>query len=241
VDPLVAEIDSIIGSLYGAADGIDGQLTENGDLVSLPMLALDVASLAARAQDGPKRYRLSFALENVGGADATDADVHIELLSAYAAGVTTPDFHTGTLKQNTQYSGTMDLDIEPGLKTLSIAVSLTAEGGGTWTDVRSIPVPDISTEAERAPLADAVTLEQNYPNPFNPVTTIRYTLPRNMEVSLVVTDPLGRELYRLIDCQIQQSGAHSVRFDAGSLSSGVYFYRLATTTRVLSRRMLLLR
>lgn len=65
----------------------------------------------------------------------------------------------------------------------------------------------------------------NYPNPFNPSTTIRYTLPEAGAVTLQVFDVLGREVanYAL---GLQQPGVRDAKFDAGSLSSGVYFYRL---------------
>ena len=73
-------------------------------------------------------------------------------------------------------------------------------------------------------------LEQNYPNPFNSKTTIKYALPQNSNVQLIIYDLLGREIRRLID-ERQKSGAKTVlwdgRNDNGSrVSSGVYIYRL---------------
>jgi hypothetical protein len=68
-------------------------------------------------------------------------------------------------------------------------------------------------------------LEANYPNPFNPATTIRYALPEQAQVTLVVYDAMGREVRRLVD-GLQGAGVHEVTFDAASLPSGVYIYRL---------------
>jgi photosystem II stability/assembly factor-like uncharacterized protein len=74
-------------------------------------------------------------------------------------------------------------------------------------------------------LPDPFRLFQNYPNPFNPVTTIEYQLPRAGRVTLVVYDLLGREVARLVD-GTEESGFKSITFDASSLASGIYLYRL---------------
>ena len=68
-------------------------------------------------------------------------------------------------------------------------------------------------------------LEQNYPNPFNPTTNISYRLATNTLVALKVYDILGREIKTLVN-ERQAAGAHSVTFNAGTLASGVYFYRM---------------
>jgi hypothetical protein len=72
---------------------------------------------------------------------------------------------------------------------------------------------------------DACRLFQNDPNPFNPVTTIEFQLPRAGRVTLVVYDLLGREVARLVD-GTEESGFKSITFDASSLASGIYLYRL---------------
>ena len=69
-------------------------------------------------------------------------------------------------------------------------------------------------------------LEQNYPNPFNPTTVISYRLSAVSHVTLRVYDTLGKEVQRLVN-ESQSPGNHSVTLDAGSLASGVYFYRLS--------------
>jgi hypothetical protein len=80
-----------------------------------------------------------------------------------------------------------------------------------------------ATTAE--PLPEAYALLGNYPNPFNPRTVIRYALPEAAAVRLVVYDVLGRPVAHLVDGE-QGAGYHAAPFDAGSLPSGVYFYRI---------------
>ena len=68
-------------------------------------------------------------------------------------------------------------------------------------------------------------MEANYPNPFNPTTEIRFALPEAADVRLVVYDALGREVARLVDGPVAAGYQHAT-FDAASLPSGVYLYRL---------------
>lgn len=77
---------------------------------------------------------------------------------------------------------------------------------------------------------------KNYPNPFNPETKITYTLPSATSVKITVYDRLGREVVVLVD-ESQSEGDHSVSFNAGSLPSGVYFYRIKTPGMVEVRKM----
>jgi YVTN family beta-propeller protein len=72
-------------------------------------------------------------------------------------------------------------------------------------------------------------LKQNYPNPFNPSTTIRFSIPKNDFVSLKVFNVNGREVENLIN-ENKIAGSYEINFNASNLSSGVYFYRLNTSS-----------
>lgn len=83
-------------------------------------------------------------------------------------------------------------------------------------------------------------LEQNYPNPFNPATTIRYQLPAFGPVVLKVYDVLGREVATLVN-EEKAAGKYSVTWNASSMSSGVYFYRLQAGAHSETKKLLVLK
>jgi M6 family metalloprotease-like protein len=90
-------------------------------------------------------------------------------------------------------------------------------------------------------------LEQNYPNPFNPTTVIAYSVggvggqvSGASNVKLSVYDLLGREVSTLVN-ERKEPGAYTVKFDAGNLPSGAYFYRLQAGSFVAVRKLVVLR
>lgn len=82
--------------------------------------------------------------------------------------------------------------------------------------------------AEAVETPQGYALYQNYPNPFNPTTTIEFYLDATSRVSLTVYNALGQKVATLLDGQEMEDGFQEAIFDASSLSSGVYFYRLST-------------
>jgi len=83
-------------------------------------------------------------------------------------------------------------------------------------------------------------LHQNYPNPFNPVTNIKFSIPEAGLVKLVVFDVTGKEVSTLIS-QSMKAGNYVVDFDASSLTSGVYFYKLTSGSYINTKRMILVK
>ena len=76
----------------------------------------------------------------------------------------------------------------------------------------------------------------NFPNPFNPSTTISFDVPEAGAVKLTVYDALGQKIDTLVD-NVMTAGMHSVNWDAGNYSGGVYFYKLETGSAVLTGKM----
>ncbi len=83
-------------------------------------------------------------------------------------------------------------------------------------------------------------LLQNYPNPFNPITTIKYDIPVNGFVKLVVFDVLGREVATLVN-SYQTAGRYILTYDFSKLSSGIYFYRITVNEFTDVKRMILMK
>ncbi|MFZ4591361.1 MAG: choice-of-anchor D domain-containing protein [Ignavibacteria bacterium] len=83
-------------------------------------------------------------------------------------------------------------------------------------------------------------LQQNYPNPFNPTTNIRFAVPHNELVAIKVYDVLGKEVATLLN-ENKQAGTYEVNFNASSLSSGVYFYKMSAGKFSSIKRMVVVK
>lgn len=98
----------------------------------------------------------------------------------------------------------------------------------------------VSTEPVESDRPESFSLQQNYPNPFNPSTAISYTLPQASDVRLEVFNLLGQRVALLVNDRVQP-GQHTVTFQAGNLSSGIYIYRLQADGFTQTRKMLLVK
>ena len=81
-------------------------------------------------------------------------------------------------------------------------------------------------------------LYQNYPNPFNPGTTIQYEIPKESYVKIIVYDILGREVKELVN-EVKPAGRYEIKFNAGNLPSGIYFYTLNAGSFIQTRKLVL--
>jgi hypothetical protein len=88
-------------------------------------------------------------------------------------------------------------------------------------------------------------LHPNYPNPFNPITTLRYDLPENSLVNIIIYDMLGREVKTLVNTT-QDAGFKSVVWNATNdhgkpVRAGVYLYQIQAGDFVQTKKMVLLK
>jgi flagellar hook assembly protein FlgD len=80
---------------------------------------------------------------------------------------------------------------------------------------------------------------------FNPITTLRYNLPEQTQVTLTVYDMLGRQVTQLVNTT-QEAGYRSVQWNATDffgkpVSAGVYLYQIRAGEFVQTRKMVLLK
>jgi hypothetical protein len=94
---------------------------------------------------------------------------------------------------------------------------------------KATPRPPVDND-ERVQLPTVFSLYQNYPNPFNPTTYLSFDLPEPAVVTLKVYNMLGQEIATLLNNEAFDAGNEEVEFDASSLSSGVYLYRITAST-----------
>jgi hypothetical protein len=90
------------------------------------------------------------------------------------------------------------------------------------------------------PIPSEYYLSQNYPNPFNPDTRIDYSLPEKSFVTLKIYDILGEKVFTLIN-EEKSRGNYEIEFDASSLASGIYIYKLQAGSFTETRKMVLIR
>ncbi len=110
-------------------------------------------------------------------------------------------------------------------------------GDRRWGDPA---VVGISDDKRTSSIPKGFELEQNFPNPFNPSTTIRYSIPVAGKVKLQVYNVLGALVETLVD-EERPAGKYTLTWDASSVASGVYFYRLSVEGNTLIRKMMLLK
>ena len=109
-----------------------------------------------------------------------------------------------------------------------------------WETPPDYNTPTTSSELDES-MVKKFALEQNYPNPFNPTTNISFSLADASPVKLTIYNLLGQEVARLISGKVMNAGTHTVAFNAASLSSGVYLYRLEAGSFVSNKRMTLIK
>ncbi|MCK5620044.1 MAG: T9SS type A sorting domain-containing protein, partial [Candidatus Krumholzibacteria bacterium] len=129
----------------------------------------------------------------------------------------------------------LDPDVIPG-HVYQYRLEVVTSGGGAAGASRTVTVKTLAHELE---------LFQNTPNPFNPITHIRFTVDRDGPVAVRVFDVTGRLVRTLVDRPLP-AGSHAEGWDGRDtrgnvVASGVYYIRLESDRRTLTRKAVLLR
>ncbi|KAA3609707.1 MAG: T9SS C-terminal target domain-containing protein [Calditrichaeota bacterium] len=148
------------------------------------------------------------------------------------------DFAKGSVQID--MSGTTDDSKYFAIRTKDEADNISPLETGSYTDI----VSDIKQFKQ----PKSFQLNQNYPNPFGEksaqakeaVTTIKYKLSKPSHVSLDIYNTLGQKIQTLVDMD-QVNGDYSIKFDASGLPGGIYIYRIKAGSKILTKKMLLLR
>jgi photosystem II stability/assembly factor-like uncharacterized protein len=115
-------------------------------------------------------------------------------------------------------------------------------GGILGTMIKTLPTEFIPTSVHTLTneVADGFSLSQNYPNPFNPSTSIKFSMTKAEFVTLKIYDIKGREVAELVNSNLQK-GNYSINWNASQFSSGVYFYKLESSSFTSTKKMMLVK
>jgi hypothetical protein len=197
-----------------SVDNLPPGAVAGGTIASLPDGAMALAWKANRSDPDLKGYR-----------------VHRSTTSGFTPG-------PSTLLGFTADTSFADTAAQHGVASYYriMAIDLHDNPGPPSAELSGTPV-GVKDEPE---IPTTYSLAQNYPNPFNPSTTIRFGLPQQTTVRIVVYTQLGQLVAVLVQ-EEREPGYHEIHFDATGLSSGVYFYRMTAGEFVQTRKFLLVR
>ena len=172
----------------------------------------------------------------------------ISIVNGLISGSYTEDMESTLINGYVDTNGNISFNIifeDESITTIKASVSEgeitgtfsnTFEGSGTISGSKSGPVSNESVSQ----VPELFYLAQNYPNPFNPSTQISFDIPKASSVTLEVFDMLGRKISILINEQ-RGAGNYTVNFEASSLSSGMYMYRIKAGDFVKIKKMTLIK
>lgn len=119
-------------------------------------------------------------------------------------------------------------------------MALYSMGSGTGTYASRLCQSTVGIGNNNNQIPNVYSLSQNFPNPFNPVTEIKFSIPEQSFVKLVVYDINGNEVATLVNTQ-KSPGNYNVSFDASNFASGIYFYKLTAGNFENTKKMALVK
>jgi protocatechuate 3,4-dioxygenase beta subunit len=139
------------------------------------------------------------------------------------------------------YSVTSQLYGYDNTQTSSVSLGYSTSSSVSSSASFALTPESVTAVKENTPaVIGSYKLNQNYPNPFNPSTVISFTIPNQSKVELKVYNILGKEVATLVN-ESKPAGSYNVTFNAGKLSSGVYFYQLQAGNFISTKKLMLLK
>ncbi len=144
---------------------------------------------------------------------------------------TNPDFSDSVVFNKIVLSDTVQINLNENTRYYWRVTALNTLGNSSEKSVtftfKTLKLTGTNNAGNIIP--DNYIVYQNYPNPFNPLTVIRYALPSESKISIIVYNILGQEIKTLLNTT-ESAGYHEVNFNAGNLASGIYFYRITAVS-----------
>ncbi|MBI3194442.1 MAG: T9SS type A sorting domain-containing protein, partial [Ignavibacteriae bacterium] len=100
--------------------------------------------------------------------------------------------------------------------------------------------PDVEPNTNNPTIPNEFVLEQNYPNPFNPTTNFGLRIADFGLVTLKVFNVLGVEVATVFN-ETMEPGVYNMRWDASTLPSGLYFYKLTAGSFTDVKKLVLMK
>jgi photosystem II stability/assembly factor-like uncharacterized protein len=212
--------------------GITGQVT--GIQFNTPLVGIAGGSTMSKTTDGGTTWTLLAAsgTGTISGIKGSGNDYwYVRGTQIYRS----TDLGGSWNLSHTQSAAQNDISIIP-----DGAGCMTGWSAGTTGTISKMTGIPVSVNDPVSNIPSAYKLWQNYPNPFNPVTGITYALPLSGNVELKVYDVLGKEVAEIVNSYMT-AGVHNISFDASSLASGVYIYKLTSGSFTESKKMVLIK
>ncbi len=146
------------------------------------------------------------------------------------------DINAGSSAIGSTYFAIMTNNL-PSAHTFIFNFEIFSNNNSFWYDSTNVLVGIAENKNE---IPKVFSLKQNYPNPFNPFTTIEFSIPKSEQVTLHVNNLLGQEVATIVSDKLSP-GNYKYNWDAGSLASGVYMYKIEAGSFIQTRKLILMK
>ena len=155
-----------------------------------------------------------------------------------AAGISESDITIAYFNKNISKWEVMTTQIDP----INNIASAEVNHFSLWalTSKNEELITGVEEEIEESIVPSDYGISQNYPNPFNPTTTIEYSVPKTGFINILVYNILGQKVATLVD-EVKSVGNYKIQWNAQGLASGIYVYRLKSDSKVMTKKMILIK